>query len=264
MKDTFSQKMVVFLCGLLLVLIIGFIFGVHIEGKDGIVGSFSILGGKPALIETRSNEAQIYLGMYGTFGFLVTVLLGLIATAHLLPEAMSNGGIFFFAAKPLSRGTILLGIYSGVAIAMAFIQIISLSLFSIIFSLKACGFQGALFLWIFPLWLVFASMYALVVAVAVMCRSAGIVNSIVIAHVLLLSGALAEREKVIFPLIQNTLGRSVVDGLYYMLPQTDELQKLSLNILSHLPVDLNAVVCSIGSAGVMLILAIAMFRRADL
>jgi ABC-type transport system involved in multi-copper enzyme maturation permease subunit len=263
-KETFSQKIVLLLCAILVVLLFVFIFGFHIVGKNGSVQSISIYGGAPITAEESLHDLPIYAGVYTTFGFLMTVLLSLIATAHIIPESLSNGSMSFFLAKPISRTGILLGIYCGVTLSVAIIQIVFLGSFGILFGIKTGGIEPGFFLCILPLFTAFCSMYALMMLAGIIFRSTGIVNAIALIHIIFFSSVLANRGKIIFPVIHNTVGRSVVDMLYFLLPQVSDLETNAANILSHANVLILPFVFSLLSAAVMMLLSIILFRRLDL
>jgi len=262
--ETVSQKSILILCSILTLLLVLFIFGIHVEGNKGIVHSFRILGGKPVSVGDGIQEIPVYAGIYTTFGFLTTVLLCLVATAQVIPEALLNGGMLFFIAQPLSRAVILLGFYIGVVLPVASIQIIFLGGFGIIFGLKAGAITGGFFFCILPFIAVFCSMYALVTLAAMLFRTAGIVNVVALVHMLFLSGVLVNRERIVFSVIRNFGGRFIFDLLYYLLPQVSDLETSAANILSGDKIILTPYLLSLTSSAIMLTLAIRVFRQMDL
>lgn len=153
---------------------------------EGTFLFFGLVTIESEMVRKGSEMAElIYLGIYVKFivGLWITwiaIILGLISTASIFPDFMSEGSIELSLSKPVSRLKIFLTKYVGSLLFM----LVQVGLFTLLVFLALkwrVGTWNFSVLWIIPLSvLVFSYLYAVVVLVTVVTRStlAGILIAI--------------------------------------------------------------------------------------
>jgi ABC-type transport system involved in multi-copper enzyme maturation permease subunit len=263
LKETFSQKVIILLCIILNIILGILVLGLHIEASGGVVESVSIYGSKPFTATEAMNMLPIFVDIYVTFGFYATVVLCIVATAHMVPDILSNGTMVLFLSKPLTRLSIIIGMYCGITLAVALIQVYFLGGVCAIFAIKTGATNFSFIMVLIPLFLAFAVMFSLMELLSFITRSTGLIIAVALFHVVVLSNVLANREKIIFAHIHNDVLRRSIDALYYFLPQVSELRLNAVDILSRhastpLPATLSALLCV-----AFLLITYLRFRKMD-
>lgn len=164
-----------------------------------------------------------------------TLFLGIFATAGIIPSMMEKGAIDLLLSKPLSRTKLILGRALGGIIAI-FVNLILFT--TAIWALY--GFASGVWYMPFLYWTIAISgfsylvVYSGVMLMNVISESWVLPLSLAYAHIMILSSILASRETMLYSMIQNGLLRRVIDGIYYLLPQTADLgQKILLEGVSR-------------------------------
>jgi len=162
-------------------------------------------------------------GLAGIIGAAV-VFLGIFATAGIVPSMMEKGTVDLLLSKPLHRRTILFGRALGGVLALA----INLAGFVLVlWSIygMATGIWHLPFLigtFSIPMF-TFLVLYSAVILLNVVTEGWVLPMSLVYIHMVILGNFLRGREETLFTFISSETLRGVIDGLYYLLPQTSDL-----------------------------------------
>ena len=263
LRETLSQKIMILLVAVLTVIVGVFVFAVSVNAANGVVESVSIYGSKPIVSSDLPSLFPNIAGLLIVFIFVSTVVLCVIATAHIIPESLANGSVALFLSKPLSRASVLLGRYCGVVLGIAATQIYFVGGLWIVFSLKTGAWDFSFLLICIPLVLSFASMFAVMALLGVVSKSTGLVAAVAFVHATYLSEILARQPFSLRSFSQTTVLQKVVGVLYYILPQVSDLRDSAVRILGGQPVFLSPFLVAILSSAAMLGAAVLIFRRMD-
>lgn len=164
------------------------------------------------------------MGSYATVIALATLFLGIFVTAGIVPSMMEKGTIDLLLSKPLPRVTILFGRALGGLIAIAGNLAIFLLALWALYGLAAS-------VWYFPfvIWTFVITSFTLFVLLGGVILLNVVTESWVLPmilgylHLMILAPFLYGREQMLYSFISSTALRGVIEGLYYMLPQTSNL-----------------------------------------
>lgn len=164
------------------------------------------------------------MGAYAGVVALAVVFLGIFATASIVPSMMEKGAIDLLLSKPLPRTKILFGRALGGVLAIA----INLAFFVVALWLLygfATGVWHLPFLiWTFAIPLfTFVVIYSGVILLNVHTESWVLPMSLAYVHLMILGPMLYGRENTLFTFIESTVLRRIIEGLYYILPQTSDM-----------------------------------------
>lgn len=260
---TISQKIMIVLLAVLTIIIGLFIFAIHIDTFDGNITGVSIHGSKPMTSETLPMIIPTLGEIYITFIFLAMVVLCIITTAHIIPETISNGTIDLFLSRPLSRASIIVGIFVGVVLAVAIIQMYFIVSFWFVLNIKTGSWNWIFPLTFIPLILSFMSIFSLMVFVGIISKSTGAVISIALGHVLLFSNLLSARAGSYGLFSDSIFFRGVKDILYYLLPQYSDLYAFAKHLLLGEQFHAAVLFYPILPCTVFIILSMYIFQRMD-
>jgi len=208
----------------------------------------------PSLVSTTAEAFIVFI-------FIATVVLCVIATAHIIPESLAGGAVVLFLSKPLSRAAVLLGRYCGVVLGVALIQVCFTGGLWIVYSLKIGAWNFPFLLICIPLVLSFASMFALMTLLGVASKSTGLVAAVAFVHVTYLTELLARASSGSFS--EAGVVKKTAHVLYYLLPQVADLRNGAVHILGNQPVTIAPYIAAILSGAALLCAAVWMFRRMD-
>jgi hypothetical protein len=111
--------------------------------------------------------------------------------------------------------------------------------------------------------IIFACLYALVLALGVSSRNSGISIIGAFLYLFLISGVLYHRETTLYHLSENLLYRGILDGLYYILPQLSAMEDGIKQQIIHQNIDWKPFVQSVLSSVVFFAGSVVMLRRKD-
>jgi ABC-type transport system involved in multi-copper enzyme maturation permease subunit len=191
------------------------------------------------------------------------ILLSLFATASIVPNAMEKGSIDLLLSKPLSRLEILTGkLLGGILIVLINIAYYIVGMWLII--AITTGFWNAGLLWcIFPITFAFVVLFSLSILIGVTARSSALAIILTYFLFILIVPVLTAREMLLFRFIQDTTVQSVITGLYYLLPKTDDLANACATLITAHRLDWMPVWTSALFACAMFAAAAFAFRKKD-
>ncbi len=263
MNVALSQKITAGLFAAMAILLFIIIFTVHIDSGDGIINSISIYGSRPIsgadLPHILPQVAETYTALY----FLAAIVLSVIATAQIIPEAINNRTFILYLSKPISRRSIILAVFTGVTAAITLVQLIFVVSFWIILTAKTGIWNWNLLLSAVPIIVSFSALYALMVYIGIIGKSTGMVTALALAHVLLVSHLLSSQEGYMVAVLGRPgyqIFRSIVRAV---LPGVHELQEMTFSIIMSRSADVTILLLSLFPCTLYLWLSVRAFRRMD-
>lgn len=253
-------------------IIIGILAGVRTEYTDGAPDRMFLFGSEIAAeFEYVDPSALIYLFTIG--GSLVGImLLGMFATASIIPSFLKRGTIDIYLSKPISRLQLLfakyLGGVSSIAAAMLYFY---LGMFVVVGLVTGIWNTAVLYAWLLAV-LFFGAVYAFASFWAVISRSSGVVLIFVYLHLFILSDIIEHHKEIPTTVFQNRIAEFILTVLHYALPQVQamiaqvlllfERQLAPEHLIQH-EFTIMPFVYSLLSGVLFLLLAYVRFQRSD-
>ena len=162
------------------------------------------------------------------------ILLGVFATAGLIPSMLEKGTVELYLSKPLSRSSLLLsravGACGGIAVNILYF---ALGIW-LLFGIKAGIWPSNFVLASAVAGVVFFFYYSVVALVAVISRSTGF--SIMFAFLFsFFSSAMELREQTLFRWWDNPIFHRFLDALYYATPQLSAMDRNAASLIMTIP-----------------------------
>ncbi len=193
--------------------------------NDAGIGSMQMNGEN--IISGQVMLREMVKGQLAAFAAIIAaavLFLGIFATAGIVPSMMEKGTIDLLLSKPLPRWVLLFGRALGGIAAIA----INLAFFALsIWALY--GFATGIWFFPFVVWTFaisifsFLVLYSGVMFLNVVTESWVLPMSLAYVHMTIVSTILTNREATLFRFIESPPIRSLIDGLYYALPQVNDL-----------------------------------------
>jgi len=263
--DTFQEAMARWLFwglfGLSTLLILFFLFILKIDVVEGAVSLLGLQKTSHSFADLRRivhlaySQVALFLYVWGTF-------LAVFASAGLLPSVLEPGRIGLLLSKPITRPVLLMGRFLGnLLIIAANIGYLILSIWVII-GLKT-GFWDPAFLLTIPITVfVFAVLLCVVVFIGVAFESAP-VAVMVAAALMLISGILAQKDKVV-RLLSSEWSRDLWIWLYWASPKVWDLGRAMMNLISDRSAEWWAPAWTSAVFGIVVLAgAIQIFQKRD-
>jgi len=190
-------------------------------------------------------------------------ILGVVATASAMPETMERGTVDLYLSKPIYRWELLLGRYLGAVGVILANVVYFLGVLLVIHGLKFGVWNWGLLVAIPLLTFIFAAVYALVLLLGVVSRSSAIAIIGTILFVLFVQPLLTAREATLYRLSESSVYRGIVDGIYYLFPQLNEMEMQVAGLITGGAFVWTSILTSAGSALVLGAAAAEILRRRD-
>ncbi len=242
-----------------------FIFALNVDIVSGGQAAISLFGkDMPEELEME-KLMQGFKIMMSAFSILMLtggIFLAIFATGSLIPNMLEKGSVDLILSRPIPRWQLLLGRYIG-AVGLVAINVAYMTVgVWLIISLK-------IGLWHWPFLLsgvfiiiAFASLYAIMTFVGVTVRNSG-VSMMAAWFVMFFSPLLLERDK-IYALLSKKVYQWLLDGIYYIVPRTAELGKMTGEMVAGKPiVDWAPLVQSLVVGASFLAAAAFIFQKKD-
>ncbi len=219
LREAMARKVFIFFAAITFFVIIGLALIMSFIDTEMLTSNLLQNSGNQIL----SNAASMLQLAFVTPIAVLGLLLAIFAGANFIPIMLEKGNIDLLLSKPVSRTQLLLGKYFGVLL-FVFINIFILVfgvwfIISIKFNQWNPGFLSVALVITFT----FAVLYALIVLLNVTTKSSVLGMMVAYLIYLILSpvlGTYYERLRFGF---ENGIAKTVLDGLYYIIPQTSEL-----------------------------------------
>ncbi len=148
------------------------------------------------------------------------VLLGLFATASLLPALLEQGRVDLLLSKPMGRVRVLVGHVLGVVLTVLVLATYLLGMVWLVMSLKTGIWHARFLLAVFVVVGMFGVMYSVVAFIGVTARSAPL--ALITAYGLIFASLILAAREQLAPQI-NPPWRQVYLALYHVLPNFGEV-----------------------------------------
>lgn len=265
LRELSSKATMYILAGISTLVLLGVALAVSVtssaDGETLMLFGQQVSPPVPAADLARAVQ-QMQAGLAGGL-FTGIILFGVFATAGVIPDMLERGTVDLYLSKPLSRWQLLLGKYAGAVAAIAINILYFMAGAWLVFGLK-CGVWGPqLLISSFTMMFMFASLYALVVFFATWTRSTAATIILTYLYLFILGGILQNREYSLYLISENTIYRTIVDGIYYLFPQISAMQENAAKQIMGLEMDWKPFLQSFLSGSVFLLAAAVILKRRD-
>jgi len=207
--------------------------------------------------------AQIQTTLAG--GLMTGVFLfGIIATASLIPDALEKGTVDMYLSRPMWRWELLLGKHLGATAVLGATILAFMAGLWLVVGLRVGYWNHALIPAALLITLVFLTLYALVVFLAVVSRSTPVAILGAFLYHFIIDGILQSREHTLYLLSENGIYRAVLDGLYYLFPQVSAMQAAIAQTIAQGSPGWEPLLQGLLSATAWFVAGAALFGRQDL
>ena len=232
--ESFAKKTFIAFLGISTFICLLLIFALNLDIVDGLQTSISIFG-------LQSNQLidlkKIVVGIETVVAaglFTGGLFMSLFATSNLIPTMLDEGNIDLLISKPISRFFILLGRFLGSVTIVGF-NIFYLVIFTwLIMSIKTGVWHVGFLLSGIMIVVTFTILFSLMTFLGIVIRSSAF--SLMITYLILFFSPLLLQRDEIYALLSHKIYSYIVDGLYYILPKTAELGKLTHQLVGGIPV----------------------------
>jgi len=234
------------------------------SSADGVVLMFFGNPTSPPLDHAGLEQAVAALEAGLAGGLMLGVFLfGLFATAGIIPEALEKGIVDLYLSKPIARWELLLGKSMG-AVTVVLVNIVYFigALWAVV-GIKTGVWDVQFLVTSLLMTFVFACLYSIVTFFAVLSRNMGLAIIAAFLYLFIIATALESRAHGLYMLSGSTMYRSVIDGLYYVLPQISSMQHQITAVILKQEADWRPFAQSLASAGAIFGGAVALLQRKD-
>jgi len=261
LREAMARKVFIFFAGISTLVLVG------------LVIIFSILDINTLLSSVKQGGTEAAFGdMVGAFEYLIVspltglcLLLAIFSSASFVPNMMEKGNIDLLLSKPVSRNQLLLGKYFG-GILVVFLNVFFLILGTWIIVSVKFGYWNYSFLIIsLTITFTFAVLYSLIVFLGVLTRSPVLGMMVAYLIYIILSPLLFAYKEKLHILISGDIIKAVLNGLYYIIPQTSELTgKMSFDLAAgNSLTNYQPVLTSLIFLILLLSFSMVLFRKKD-
>jgi len=206
----------------------------------------------------NSIKAVIAMPLFG-----LGLFLSIFSVSSFVPTMLEKGHVDVILSKPVSRGQVLTGKYIGGLLVVLFnVAYLILGIWLML------GFKfnvwGTDFLYsILAITFAFSVLYALIILIGVVSQSSVLSMMVCYFIFIIISPILANRER-LFEFIQNGFIKGILDVLYYIVPQTDDLGNLTKQLVKGEAIEsFKTIYVSIAHIILTFGLSIFIFRKKD-
>lgn len=163
--------------------------------------------------------------------FMVCLLFSVISVSSFVPNMLEKGNIDLFLSKPVGRWELILGKFlGGSAIVLANIVYAIFGIWFLI-GLKF-GIWDLDFFYVVPMIaFTFMVLYSLIIFIGITTKNTIFSLMVIFLLYTTISPLLVAREG-LYILVDNIFVEYIVDGLYYIIPKTAELTKMTAELTS--------------------------------
>lgn len=200
------------------------------------------------------------LASYSTLVSVAVFLLAIFATAGIIPSMMEKGTIDVLISKPVDRGILLLGRALGGIIAVgANLLFFVLGVF-IIYGVFSGVWLTSFVIWTFLItFFGFLVFYSFIICMNIIAESWVLPMSLAYIHIFLFSSFLSNREETLYLFITNPVAQTIIDGLYWILPQPFDLVEANRSLIFSGMINSSAPFIQ-GTVFIIVMSAIALWR----
>jgi ABC-type transport system involved in multi-copper enzyme maturation permease subunit len=261
-REALARKAFLFFTGVTMLVLLGALLFFSLINFDTLMGiSNSSIVGRSVGETINSIVVTIIINPLANLG----LLLAIFSSASFVPVLLEKGNIDLFLSKPVSRVQLLLGKYLGVVLYVFINMFILVSGVWLIVSIKF-GYWDAFFLTLsVMITFTFAVLYSLILFFGVLTKSSILGMMLAYLIFLILSPVMLLYKEKLNEFVSSELIKALLDGLYFIIPQTAELMGLALIDLAMGKgiVNVQPVLTSFLFLILFLVFSLFLFRRKD-
>jgi ABC-type transport system involved in multi-copper enzyme maturation permease subunit len=283
-RELFYRRTLMFYFGIVTVTHLLLLLAMQTDAADGVItsikvfgmqasgggGEFRLNGGDSGVMAI--DAATVARGIESAVAWMLYpmgVILGLFATASLVPRLLEKGSIDLLLSKPVSRPAILVSRWLGGFLVAAANMVYLVAGVGLILGFKLGVWHWGFLFSGLMMAAYFGALLGFLVLWGVLMRSTtiGIMMTVGVYFV-----SLAVRAPHAYPDWANAItsrvgrlvGQTIVEVLYHLLPRTWDFGMVVTNLLLHRPVEsYMPLVGTMGSGLGALAIAVFLFRRTD-
>jgi ABC-type transport system involved in multi-copper enzyme maturation permease subunit len=196
----------------------------------------------------------------GFFGFFIFLIV--FGSAGLIPAYLRKGRVELNLSKPLSRMKLITYKYISVFLTMIAIMIISLSLVWLTICLRGGIFYGYYWYGAMLLTVQLLMVYGIIFFFGVLSNST--VAAIMGYFVLRIGSDLLSGREIIYPLLGDSVWKTILDSAYNVLPKFGEFSKNYISLMTGKGLgDTFALWTTFLFSAILFLLALIYFNRKD-
>lgn len=222
--ESITRLTLLFYIAIATVILLVIAFGLRGIYDNDVLAGLSLFGNEFPVIEGIDPSGFIFMTTVGG-SMSAILLLGVFATAGIIPETLRKGTIDIYLSKPISRFELLASKYAGAISAIAVALIYFMTGLFLIVGLKTGIWNMSVFPALGLIILIFACIHSLSALTGVLFRNMGLPLVFVYIHLFFFSPFLRLREQIVGSITDNVVVMRILDGLYYLLPQVSEMQE---------------------------------------
>ena len=261
-REALARKVFVFFAAITLLVLAGSLLFFSLIDFDTLMGMSNSSGGD-LLVGKNINTVvvTIIINPLANLG----LLLAIFSSASFVPVMLEKGNIDIFLSKPISRIQLLVGKYLGVVLYVFINIFIFIAGIWLIISVKFAYWDASFLTLAIMITFVFAVLYALIVFFGVLTKSS--IFGMMVAYLifLILSPVMLLYNEKLNEFVSSELIKALLDGLYFIIPQTAELMGITLIDLAmgRGIVNFQPVLTSFLFLILFIVFSLFLFRRKD-
>lgn len=260
-REALSRKIFItfFAISTFVIIIFGLLFAlVSFEDLSGMVNAN---GGNPISIADEIVKGLKLFVVAPLFGG--GLFLSIFSAASFIPNMLEKGSVDLIVSKPISRSQIILGKFlGGTLIVLINIAYLIVALWFLI-GLKFGIWNLDILYSILTITFTFGSLYSLIILVGILTQSSVLAMMLSYIIFFVLSPILTARDA-ISAFIDNKFMEYFMDVLYYIIPKTSELGKLTTEIALGYGIDeYQPIISTFIFLVLVLYLSIIIFSKKD-
>ncbi len=264
-RDTFrealARKIFWGLFSLSTFMILFFLFLLKIDVVAGAMATMTLFGNVSRKFESQELVRNVYGGI-AAFLYTWGLFLAVFASAGLVPSLLEPGRIELLLSKPVGRVHLLLGRYLGNILVVGSNIVYLVAGVWLIVGVKTSIWSPGFLYSIATTLFLFAVLLTVVVLLGVAFES-GALATMVCALLMILSPILAQ-TRIMDRLLSSEWARQLWKGIYYALPKTYDVGRMTLDLVRDRPIEsLMPLWSSALFAAVVLGIALVIFTRKD-
>jgi ABC-type transport system involved in multi-copper enzyme maturation permease subunit len=261
-REALARKAFLFFAGVTLLVLIGTLLFFSLIDFDTLMG-MSKSAGENRMVGKSVNSVvvTIIINPLATLGLLFAIF----SSASFVPVLLEKGNIDIFLSKPISRTQLLIGKYLGVVLYVFINIFILITGIWLIISVKF-GYWDTSFLTLsVMITFAFAVLYALIMFFGVLTKSSVLGMMVAYLIFLILSPVMLLYREKLHEFVSSEFIKTLLDGLYFIIPQTAEIMGLALLDLAIGKgiVKFQPVITSFLFLILFLVFSLSLFKRKD-
>jgi len=261
LREAMARKVFMFFAGISVLVLLGSILVFSLVDAQSFISTMT--QGQAEIVVSEIIAGLELLIISPLAG--LCLLLAIFSSASFVPVMLEKGTIDLLLSKPISRLQLLIGKYLG-GLLVVFINILFLIVgVWLIISLKFSYWDFSFLLVSLTVTFAFAVLYSIIVLFGVITKSSILGMMVAYLIFLILSPLLQLYKAELHTFVENGVAKTILDGLYYIIPQTAELMgKLTVDLAAGHGIDnFSPVLTSFFLLVLMLSFSIYLFRKKD-